>query len=168
MRTPARLFALLCGVILACLATACSPLPKDWPIAELTLPPGSKKAAAPRSARTIRELLNRIKGVEDYITINPKWEVGFDNEGGWDAVKSSVTSQLTALGYTQWQPKDMADADNQAKASVGGQTYVSLIQVYESPDKKLLVNLFNTGAMTMRANTIDHEGEFSLTIHPRN
>lgn len=160
--------ALLACALLATLALcSCSPLPKDWPIKELTLPPASTAAAVPEKARSLRERLNRIEGVEDRIPLTPKYEVAFNTKSDWDSIISSVTGQITPLGFKEWKPAETANADEQAAGLAGGQSFANLIRIYEKEDKSMFVFIINTSAMTSSGDPIDTEGDYILGIQPR-
>jgi hypothetical protein len=155
--------SVLCCLLLS--GAACSQLPGDWPIKELTLPSGSSVATLPRNARTLREKLNHIEGIEHRLPLAPKWEVAFNNKkASWESIVSHVGSQLTPLGFTEWKPRNAADADTHVVA-LGGSNHLSeVLHIYESSDGKLLVNLINTSLMTSTGDSIDIEGNYILAV----
>jgi hypothetical protein len=162
-----RALALVAGLLCLSLLGACSPLPKDWPIKELTLPEGATPGAVPRKLKTLREVLNHIKEVGDRIPLAPRYEVAFNSSASWDSMVQSVNSQLSPLGYKEWKPSDMQTADAETEGAAGGQKFSAVVHLWEKDDKSMLVFLFNTSQLTSAGDPIDREGDYILGIHVR-
>lgn len=168
MRKTASAAAGISALLLLIICAACSPLPADWPIKELTLPASSKAAAVPRNARILREKLNHVEGIGDRLPLTPKWEVAFNNkDASWETMVGQVEAQIIPLGFKEWTPAHPQAEDKHA-IGLGGSTQLSqVLKIYESADGKLLINFINTSLMTASGDTIDVEGSYVLGIMQR-
>jgi hypothetical protein len=145
---------------------ACSSLPKGWPIKELTLPPKSTVAAMPERARTLREKINIVPEIGGRIPLMPAFAVAYKSEIGWDQQVSSVESQLTPLGYTAWKPTRVSEVQGVVSSIGEAKDFDSTIRIWESPDKKQVVNLINCTVLVEMGQSIDKPGDYILCISP--
>ena len=155
--------------LLTCLALAalasCSGLPKDWPIKQLTLPPGSHVAEIPNRLRDMRTNVTQVPEVGKVIDPKPKWEVAFNTEGGWTAVISSVSGQLTPLGYTEWKPSEGWSGGGTLAGLTGSTKLEDVVHIYQSKEFSVVVlNVQNVA--THAGEGANEEGSFVIDISP--
>jgi hypothetical protein len=144
---------------LLCLA-GCKPKPRPelWQ-AGLTLPSGSTTVTRSTEDPSGRKVLN----------------IGFNNPGGWVAVRQHFDDELTALGYTgQGAASEMIHAGRPDEAPPERLSTTPSEYIYNMPAGQFQVSITNNRLMTEDAHlskeearqTLDKIGEFQLLVVP--
>jgi len=167
LRTNSR--RLTAAGVLLCFATAllvgCPGLPKDWPIKELTLPPGSSVAEMPHRMNDMRTNVTQLPGLDKIVSSAPKYKVAFNCEGGWDKVTSSVDGQLTPLGYTKWSAPTGWQGLGMMAGLTGATNIEDVVRIYSSPKDPYTIVVFNVGNLSTKLDEGgNEEGDFVMEI----
>jgi hypothetical protein len=154
---------------LATLLGSCAGLPKDWPIKELTLPPGSSVAEMPHRINDLRTNLTQLPKVDRVISSSPKSKVAFNCEGGWDTVVSHVQAKLQPLGYTAWTPGENWQGGGTLAGLTGTTKLDDVVRVFISTTAHLTVVVLNVQNLATTAREGgNEEGAYVIEISDNN